>query len=171
MRLSPFQKNVLFVFILLIVSAGGTLGALCGYNAWTAHRAAVRLADARARVERVMSLNLCAHFSDGEQARLDRVNTDPYETKKVLLAIHKERYETWATNLRNAQDRAVHYRIAQANLYYANYRAEILEALQDAERARQEMEGFSNAVKWITDHDPSAPLEEVKEKKTPGSKV
>ena len=162
MTFSPFQKNFLFVLLSVSALGGLGLGASSIINTMSTRREAARVRDRQARVERVMALNTCAHFTDGERARLDKVDLDPMGTKRVLLAIHKERMETWASNFQAALESMERYRqLHRDSPSYISYLPEFTRAKDKAAEALKELRGFEAAVKALEALDPMADPKKV----------
>lgn len=163
MVFTSFQKNFLFVLLSVTAVGGLGLGANSIINTVAARKEAAAVKDRQARVERVMALNVCAHFTDAEQSRLDKVDQDPAGTKKILIAIHKERLETWATNFQAAAKRAERYRQLHLNSpAYISYIPEFNQARADAEECVRALSAFEKAVEALEAHDPLAPMADPK---------
>ena len=159
MKLDAFQKHVLFIVALVLLLGGAGLGASSIIMSVQTRREAARVREIQRRVERVMALNVCAHFTDGERARLDKVDKDPLGTKNVLLAIMKERRETWAANTLEAVREVERYQRLNAIPVYVNYLQEIRRERERAQEAYREFRGFERAITALEKLDPMGPLD------------
>ena len=164
MTINYFQKNLLFTLAVTF-----TLGGI-GYTCYVIRaniierrekikiaeferKEKIRIADAKERVARVMGLNVCSHFSDGERARLDKVDTNPEETKRILLEIHRDRTTTWMENGNRAAEQMNYWNTpphVMNNLFFSFKRS--------AQNNYQTAMNFAKSSEQIENHDTSSPL-------------
>ncbi|MBS1785095.1 MAG: hypothetical protein JST24_06680 [Acidobacteria bacterium] len=98
-------KNVLFIALVIIVTAGAVLGIKYAIDA---HAAAVAL---QAKIQnqkwigQLMNLNSCGALTTEEQTRLDNAGDDPFKVQTALIQIHQNRANFWIGQLKDAADR------------------------------------------------------------------
>jgi len=133
-------------------------GLFVGYNSYQETKIARAKELHEANIENLMSLSICAKFSDSEQSRLESArNTSPERLKVVLAQIHEERREFWLQEIKSSNEAIddVNKRTNKAlNLGVYNYVANTLDeqksnARKSLEKAIITAEAFNKTVESI----------------------
>jgi hypothetical protein len=163
--LNTFQKNFLFVIASIIIIGIIAGGGYYGYIIVKEKREAARIADIEKRVQRVMDLSICGTLSDTEKDRLERVKSNPTETKNVLAQIHRERANFWSNKITEYKDREDYLNQSGGPDRYWDYNAAIEQLHKDKTTAIEQMLSYLAAASKIEKHDPSSPFESQDKKK------
>jgi len=150
--MNSFQRNALFVGILLFVLAA--VGGF-GYHLYQAHEAEAaeqKVAWKKENIRRLKDLSQIGALSTEEQTRLDAAGDDVDRIQQVLLDLHTERHTFWEADLMDVEDKERKLRNVGAlvTVFDGGELREAAESL-DRERIRDEanLQGFEQGERDI----------------------